>query len=99
MGRQTAAHSVIVASGAENVAEFDGIKPMSPEAVLADPPDILLMTDEHAVALGGVEAVAASPLFGPPEAPRPKTVTISALTVLSIGPRTPESIRLLRAHF
>ena len=98
-GRETAPGSVIAMAGATNVADFDGYKPMTPEAVLASRPDILLMTEEHSAAMGGIAAVADSPLFGGGDAFRPKTLAAPALTVLSIGPRTPETIRRLRALF
>lgn len=98
-GRETGPASVIASAGGVNVAEFEGFKPMSPEDVLASRPDILMMTEEHSARLGGAEAVAASLLFGDADTTQPKTVTVPALTVLSIGPRTPDSIRRLRARF
>lgn len=91
--------SVIRFAGGVNAADVELYKPVTPESFLAMNPDILMMTDEHAAVLGGIDKVVASPLFGPPGAPRPRTLTVPALSVLSIGPRTPDTIRRLRAAF
>jgi iron complex transport system substrate-binding protein len=96
-GEGTAPDEVIEAAGGVNVATFDGFKPMNAEAVIAAAPDLLLMTSEHAETLGGAKAVLDRPEFAlTPAGEAERSVALPALTVLGLGPRTPESIRQLR---
>ncbi len=97
-GRETAANEAIRLAGARNPAEFDSYKTMSPEAIVAAAPDLVLMTEEHAAVLGSVRAVIAQPAFANTPAGRSDgAMALPALTVLSLGPRTPDAIRALRA--
>lgn len=98
-GTGTAPDAVIQAAGGTNVAGFDGFKPMNAEAVIAAAPDLLLMTTEHAETLGGAETVLARPEFAlTPAGGARRSLALPALTVLGLGPRTPASIRTLRAE-
>jgi len=99
-GDDTGPGEVIRAAGAENVAGFEGFKPMSKEAIVAAAPDLLLMTEEHSARLGGPAAVLTKPEFVLTPAGRERrALAVPALTVLGIGPRTPETVRKLRAAF
>ena len=49
-GNDTAADTIIKLAGGENIAtSFKGYKPMSAEAILASPPDAILMMNSHTV--------------------------------------------------
>ena len=96
-GTNTTSHEIIKESGAVNVVSFEGFKPMSREAVIAAAPDLLLMTDEHSKKLGGIEKVLARPEFAlTPAGRKNRSMTLPALTVLGLGPRSPESVLQLR---
>lgn len=96
-GRGTVPDEIIREAGAINVATFDGFKPISREVVIASAPDLLLMTDEHSATLGGPSTVLSRPDFAlTPAGANKRFLTLPALTILGMGPRTPQSIRTLR---
>ena len=96
-GQGTAPDEVIRTAGAQNVATFDGFKPMSREAVIAAAPDLILLTAEHVETLGGAEALLTRPDFAETPAGRAgRSLALPALAVLGLGPRTPAAIRTLR---
>jgi iron complex transport system substrate-binding protein len=96
-GTGTAPDAVIASAGGANAATFEGYKPMSAESVIAAAPDLLLMTSEQAATLGGADSVLERPGFAlTPAGKAGRTVTLPALTVLGLGPRSPEAVQLLR---
>ncbi|MEM9060854.1 MAG: ABC transporter substrate-binding protein [Pseudomonadota bacterium] len=96
-GTGTTSDEVIREAGAVNVATFEGFKPMSREAVIAAAPDLLLMTEEHSTTLGGIATVLTRPEFAlTPAGEANRFLTLPALTVLGLGPRTPGAILKLR---
>lgn len=96
-GYGTTSDEIIREAGAINAASFEGFKPMSREAVIAAAPDLVLMTDEHSVALGGANSILKRPEFSLTPAGRSqRSLTLPALAVLGLGPRTPGAIRTLR---
>lgn len=96
-GAGTSPDTVIAAAGGKNAATFEGYKPMNAEAVIAAAPDLLLMTSEHAATLGGTGTVLRRPEFAlTPAGEAERSLTLPALSVLGLGPRTPEAVRTLR---
>ncbi len=97
-GRHTAADSVIALAGGINaVAEMDGYKPLTDEAVIAAAPDVVLMMDrgDH----GAAQDVFALPAFSAtPAAARKALVVMDGLYLLGFGPRTPDAARELMAR-
>ncbi|MEM8790174.1 MAG: ABC transporter substrate-binding protein [Pseudomonadota bacterium] len=98
-GRDTAAHVMIEAAGGENAASaFDGFKPMNKEAILAAQPDVILMMQQHAQRIGGIEKVMARPEISlTPAGQKNRHVTMDGLFLLGFGPRTADAIAELAA--
>ncbi|MEQ9122643.1 MAG: ABC transporter substrate-binding protein [Alphaproteobacteria bacterium] len=97
-GTATGPDAVIRAAGGRNVAGFENYKPMAREEIAAAEPDLVLMTEEHSAPLGGVAAVLALPEFAStPAGQAGRGLTRPALTLLSLGPRTPATVAAVRA--
>ncbi|MEM9044229.1 MAG: ABC transporter substrate-binding protein [Pseudomonadota bacterium] len=93
-GRNTSAHVIMEAAGAENVAaSFEGFKPMNQEAIISAAPDAILMMTQHAERAGGIETLAARPEIAlTPAGQNKRFVTMDGLFLLGFGPRTPDAI-------
>lgn len=98
-GRDTSAARMIELAGGVNALDaFEGFKPLSPEAAVAARPDVLLVTDRSAAALGGADALLARPEIAPTPAGKAKRIVVmDGLLLLGFGPRTPEAIERLAA--
>ncbi|GMG83533.1 hemin ABC transporter substrate-binding protein [Paralimibaculum aggregatum] len=98
IGTGTAADAVIRLAGGVNAAGLEGYRPMSREAIIAAAPDLILMSEEHAAVVGGPGAVLARPEFALTPAGRAgAALTLPALAIMGIGPRTPAAVERLRA--
>ncbi|WP_441517565.1 heme/hemin ABC transporter substrate-binding protein [Bradyrhizobium sp. 2TAF24] len=88
-GRHTAADAIIdLAGGINAVADYDGYKPISEEAIVAANPDVILTMQRGADAVTP-EAVFANPAFAMTPAARDKSfVAMDGLYLLGFGPRT-----------
>jgi iron complex transport system substrate-binding protein len=97
-GRHTAADSIIgLAGGVNAVAEMDGYKPLTDEAVIAAAPDIVLMMVRGDGA--APQDVFALPAFSAtPAAAKKALVVMDGLYLLGFGPRTPDAARELMAR-
>lgn len=97
-GRNTAADGIIRLAGAENVvAEFEGYKPLTDEAVTRAAPEVILM-----MAREGAEDISDQVLTHPairttPAAEEKALVRMDGLFLLGFGPRTAEAARDLSA--
>ena len=96
-GSNTAADGIITLSGAANaVADFEGYKPLTDEAIAAAAPDVILMMDR-----GGDQFAADLELFShpalsvTPAALNRRVVRINGLLLLGFGPRTPDAVKAL----
>lgn len=96
-GPGSTADLLIREAGAQNAASgFEGYKPMNREAIIAAAPDVILMTQAHSDRLGGLDDVLDRPDIALTPAGRARRgVTLDALTLLGMGPRTPTAIRQL----
>jgi len=100
-GTGTAAAGIIEAAGAVNaIAEFEGYKPLSPEAAVTANPDIILVPDRTLEALGGAEAILSRAEIAPTRAGKTgRLVAVDGLMVLGFGPRIAEAIETLATAF
>lgn len=103
-GRETGADAMLAYAGAVNVmggpAGFAGYKPLTPEAVIAARPDIVLVTDQGLKASGGVDGILKLPGLGQTPAGRKhRIVSLEAMLLLGFGPRMPQALGELDAAF
>lgn len=92
-GHGSAADAMLTLAGAENVAGFDGYKPLTAEAAVALKPDVIIIGARAAAALGGIEAVRARPEIAlTPAGQQGRIVAIDELLLLGFGLRTPEAL-------
>ncbi|TBR36650.1 MULTISPECIES: heme/hemin ABC transporter substrate-binding protein [Dyella] len=88
-GRHTAADRVIALTGGTNVAaRFEGYKPVSPEAMVALAPDVIMLMRERATDVGGVEGVLKLPgVTQTPAGKAQRILFIDGQALLGFGPR------------
>ena len=106
-GRQTGADAMLAYAGAVNVmggqgglGGFAGYKPLTPEAVIAARPDIVLVTDQGLKASGGVDGILKLPgLAQTPAGRKHRIVSLEAMLLLGFGPRMPQALAELDAAF
>jgi iron complex transport system substrate-binding protein len=101
-GKDTAADAMITLAGGVNaLAATQGYKPLSPEAVIAAAPDVILITGEGLEAVGGAARLLDRPgLANTPAARNRRVVAMSALYLLGFGPRAPQAVaELTRALY
>ena len=96
-GTKTSADAMISYAGANNaISGFSGYKPLTPEAMIAANPDIILMTDQGIEALGGVDGVLRFPGISKTTAGKQKKIiSLEAMYMLGFGPRMPLAVREL----
>ena len=103
-GRETGADAMLAYAGAVNVmggqGGFSGYKPLTPEAVIAARPDIVLVTDQGLKASGGVDGILKLPgLAHTPAGRKHRIVSLEAMLLLGFGPRMPQALSELDAAF
>jgi iron complex transport system substrate-binding protein len=103
-GRETGADAMLAYAGAVNVmggqGGFAGYKPLTPEAVIAARPDLVLVTDQGLKASGGVDGILKLPgLAQTPAGRRHRIVSLEAMLLLGFGPRMPQALAELDAAF
>jgi len=96
-GTKTSADAMISYAGANNaISGFSGYKPLTPEAMIAANPDIILMTAQGIEALGGVDGVLRFPGISKTTAGKQKKIiSLEAMYMLGFGPRMPLAVREL----
>jgi iron complex transport system substrate-binding protein len=96
-GQGTAAAAMLQLAGASNVMSgFDGYRPLTPEAVIAAAPDIVLVTDQGVLEAGGIDGLLAMPGLGlTPAGRQRRVVAMDALLLLGFGPRLPQAVATL----
>jgi iron complex transport system substrate-binding protein len=88
-GKGTAAHAVLEMSGATNIAaELSGYKPFSPEIVVSNPPDVIVLMSNanHEASIEKVLTNAA--LAATPAGKARAIIPVDGSELLSFGPRT-----------
>jgi len=93
-GAKTSADAMIAYAGARNaISGFSGFKPLTPEAVIAANPDVLLLTDQGMKAVGGIGGVLHFPGVNQTRAGKyQKIVSLEAMYLLGFGPRMPLAV-------
>jgi iron complex transport system substrate-binding protein len=93
-GEKTSAAAMIAYAGARNAASgMSGFKSLTPEAVIAANPDVLLLTDQGMKAIGGIDGVLRLPGIKQTRAGREqKVVSLEAMYLLGFGPRMPLAV-------
>ena len=93
-GEKTSAAAMIAYAGARNaISGFSGFKPLTPEAVIAANPDVLLLTDQGMKSVGGIGGVLRLPGIKQTRAGKElKVVSLEAMYLLGFGPRMPLAV-------
>lgn len=96
-GQNSSAEAVIDYAGARNAVQgFEGFKPLTPEAVIAAAPDVVLFTDQGLRAIGGIESALKLPgLSQTPAGQRRRVIALEAMHMLGFGPRLPSAVLAL----
>lgn len=98
-GKDTSAQAMIEYAGATNAIDgFSGYKPLTPEAVVAARPDLVLLTDQGLHAAGGINGILKLPgLAHTPAGQYRKVLSFEAMFLLGFGPRLPAAVTALHA--
>ncbi len=93
-GTATGAQAVIdYAGGANAITGFNGYKALTPEAVIAARPDIVLFTDQGLSAIGGIDNALKLPgLSQTPAGQQHRIISMEAVWMLGFGTRLPSAI-------
>lgn len=93
-GLGTSAHAMLEYSGAVNaITGFSGYKPLTPEAVIAAQPDVLLLTEQGLQAAGGLDGVLKLPgLAQSPAGRNRRVIALEAMFLMGFGPRLPAAV-------
>jgi iron complex transport system substrate-binding protein len=97
-GGDTVADAMITLAGGVNVMghAFTGYKPITPEAVVAAAPEIVLITRRNLVSLGGKQKVIDRiGLANTPAGREDRVVAMDGLFLLGFGPRTGQAVAQL----
>jgi iron complex transport system substrate-binding protein len=99
-GRDSGADSLIEAIGGIDVASeigWEGMKPMTAEALVAAQPDVLVMMTDGLASVGGVEGLIdrIPALAQTPAGEHRRVIDMADADILSFGPRTGDVIRVL----
>ena len=89
-GVGTSGHGVLEMAGLTNVfADFEGWKPIAPEAMIKSNPEVIFITERSAKAAGGIDAVISDPIIELTLAGNKKNVlAVDGMALLGFGPRT-----------
>jgi len=99
-GRDSGADSLIEAVGGIDVAGeigWEGMKPMTAEALVAAKPDVIVMMTDGLSSVGGVDGlIEAIPAVGQtPAGVNRRVIDMADTAILSYGPRSPDIVRAL----
>jgi heme transport system substrate-binding protein len=96
-GTKTAADSIIKLSGAINVVTgYEGYKPITPEAVITQSPDIILITEQGLQQAGGKDnLINNNALALTPAGKKRNIISMDSLLLLGFGPRTIDAANIL----
>jgi iron complex transport system substrate-binding protein len=96
-GRNTAADAMVGLAGGTNVVDqYQGYKPLTPEAAVVLDPQVIVVPDHALQALGGTAALAALPGLRDTTAVRQgRIVPVDSLAFLGLGPRIAVAARHL----
>lgn len=96
-GTGTEAAAIIALAGGTNVVTgYQGYRPLTPEALAAARPDVVLMTTMGLESVGGLKGLNQIPGFATAAAGIP-VVALDDLLLLGFGPRLPQAVTALEA--
>lgn len=96
-GTGTEAAAVIALAGGTNaVTGYSGYRPLTPEALAAAHPDVILMTTRGLEASGGIRGLGQVPGFAAASGSA-RVVALDDLLLLGFGPRLPQAVLELEA--
>lgn len=100
-GQGSSAEAMLHYVGARNAVEgFHGFKPLTPEAVIAAQPEIVLFTEQGLAVVGGIEGALRLPgLAQTPAGQHRRIVALEAMFMLGFGPRLPQAVAALDQLF
>ena len=100
-GAGTSAHSMIKLAGGRNVMErIRGYKPVTPEAIVAAAPEIIVATRRTFARYGSKEKLLSLPeLAATPAAAAGRLLVFDGLYLVGFGPRAVAAVRELATHF
>lgn len=94
-GNKSSANEIITLAGGTNaVADFDGFKPASAEAIIAAQPEAVVMMEREGD-IGADDLFAREPFSKIPAAKTRKLIRMDGSYLLGFGPRTPSAAREL----
>jgi iron complex transport system substrate-binding protein len=94
-GSKSSANEIITLAGGTNaVADFDGFKPASAEAIIAAQPEAVVMMEREGD-IGADDLFAQEPFSKIPAAKTRKLIRMDGSYLLGFGPRTPSAAREL----
>ena len=96
-GKGSSAEAMLHYVGAQNAVQgFDGFKPLTPEAVIAAQPDLVLFTDQGLNIVGGIDGVLRLPgVAQTPAGQKRRVASLEAMFMLGFGPRMPQAVTAL----
>ncbi|MEM6594072.1 MAG: ABC transporter substrate-binding protein [Pseudomonadota bacterium] len=95
-GTKTTGNDIIEIAGGENVASFEGWKPMNAEAIIAAAPDVIVLSTSHLERMGGLDIVMDRPDIAATPAGASQTyVALNPQLMLQFGPRSPIAMNQL----
>jgi iron complex transport system substrate-binding protein len=96
-GKGSSAEAMMHYVGAHNAIQgFDGFKPLTPEAVIAAQPEVVLFTDQGLGIVGGIDGALKLPgLAQTPAGQKRRIASLEAMFMLGFGPRLPQAVAAL----
>jgi len=92
-GTGTTGNDMIVVTGGENMATYEGWGPMTGEAVIAAAPEIIFLSSIHVDRMGGIEAVMELPsIQATPAGENMSYVVLNSQMMLQFGPRATQAM-------
>lgn len=100
-GRDTAADAIIALSGGRNVVtEYEGYRPLTPEAAIALAPDVIIVAVPNLDSATDTKALLSTPgLSETPAGKNGRIMPMDALLALGFGPRTVEAAKQLQGLY
>lgn len=94
-GTETPADAMIKLAGGENpVTEFSQYKPLTPEALVAAQPDVILLPSRGLEAMGGIDAILSLPgVKETPAGKNKKIVAVDDMLLLGFTPRLGQGVK------
>jgi len=94
-GTDTAAAGIIEMAGGQNIVDdFEGYKPLSPEAMVAAAPDVIVVTHRSLRLLGGQDVLLQIPeIAATPAGAERRVVAMDGLLLLGFSLRLPQAVQ------